>query len=65
MDNQVSSRHKKIFRYGILERPCVLEYYSILENARERLLLVSVSKGENCTLRKMWRTDLEVAKLTE
>jgi hypothetical protein len=26
---------------------------------------VSVSKSEKCTLRNMWRTDLEVAKLTE
>jgi hypothetical protein len=26
---------------------------------------VSVSKSEKCTLRNMWRTDLEVAELTE
>lgn len=26
---------------------------------------VSVSKSEKCTLRTMWRTDLEVTKLTE
>ena len=26
---------------------------------------VSISKSEKCTLRNMWRTDLEVAKLTE
>jgi hypothetical protein len=44
MENQVSSRHKKSFRYRILERPCVLEYYSILENARERLLLAVLDK---------------------
>jgi len=38
MENQVSSRHKKIFRYEILERSCLLQYSIYLENARKRLL---------------------------
>jgi hypothetical protein len=43
MDNQVSSRHKKIFRYIILERSYILQYYIHLENARKRLPLGCVA----------------------
>jgi hypothetical protein len=36
-----------------------------IKRSRLTRIGVSVSKREKCTLRNMWRTDLEVVKLTE